>query len=271
MVVGVLQIMFWNLKKNANENLIADIIEEQNIDIALFAEYLSTDFSTVTDILGDEYRYCVGYGGCEKISLLARTSIQVSVRREQNRYVIYTCEVDGDKFIIAGAHLPANPHSGPEERKIVIRDLIQDVNMLEKEMKHYNTIIIGDFNASPFDDELVAKDAFNAVLYKGVIMQQESVTVEGKKYRRFYNPMLDYISEKNEIYGSLYYSSGATTLYWYCYDQIIVRKPLVERIRDISYCRKIKSRRLIKDVAPDKSISDHLPLLVEIERGVCNA
>ena len=123
MVVKVLQIMFWNLKKNANESLIADIIEEQNIDIALFAEYSSTDFGTVTDILGDEYRHYVGYGGCEKISLLAKANIQISVRREQNRYVIYTYEIDGDKFIIAGAHLPANPHSGPEERKIVIREI----------------------------------------------------------------------------------------------------------------------------------------------------
>ena len=45
--------------------------------------------------------------------------------------------------------------------KMVIRELIADLKEQEKIHKHSYSIIIGDLNASPFDEELIQKDAFN--------------------------------------------------------------------------------------------------------------
>ncbi len=263
---GVMKIAFWNLAKNNNSSQVIDLIKENDIDIALFAEYKKTNFEMVVSSL-EQYKIVYGYGGTDKVILLSKSSIPISVRQEQTRYSIYLCKGESEKYIIAGVHLPANPVANSETRKNVIRDLVYDIGIAEKEEKTYNTIVVGDFNASPFDEELIQKDCLNAVLYKDLICQQEIVTLNNKKYRRFYNPHLSIISEQNKNYGSLYYSSGISTQYWYSYDQIIVRKPLVDQLSEIHYCRMISGKKLLNKVAPKSSISDHLPLIAKIQGG----
>ena len=259
-------LLFWNLYRRNNAKHLINIIQENNVDVAIFAEYSETDFQAVEYAL-PQYGVCHGFGGTDKIILLANKNIRITVRQEQTRYSIYTCEEGSHTFIIAGIHLPANPVANAESRKNVIRDLVSDISSVERELKLSNTIVIGDFNASPFDDELVQKDAFNAVLFKELIMKQERVTANGKKYRRFYNPHISVISEDDKNYGSFYYSSGMNSLYWYCYDQILVRKPLVDLLQGVHYCHHIMGQSLLNDVAPNKTISDHLPLLARIETG----
>ena len=260
-----MRLLFWNLAKNKNDDLVAKIILEQDIDVAIFAEHHNTDFSQVTKALSDNYVEHKGYGACEKIMLLARKEYHIDVKREQTRYALYLCQIKEARYILAGIHLPANPRSTPDDRKCIIRDIVGDVNELENKMDCDNTIIIGDFNASPFDSELIQKDAFNAVLFQDLITKTEYIKSNGKQYRRFYNPMLNFISETTKVYGSLYYSGNINSLYWYCYDQIIIRKPLISALNSVEYVKKIKGRKLIKETLPDKSISDHLPLVVELK------
>lgn len=263
-----MNLLFWNLARNRNEKLLKEIINENAIDLSILAEYKSMDFSSIISGLNNEYRLHSGYGACDKIVLLARKDAEVFVRREQNRYTLYSCNIDGCTYIIAGIHLPANPRADAEQRKNVIRELVHDISELEVELKNSNTIVVGDFNANPFDDELIQKDTFNAVLFKELIQEKEYVKVNGNRYRRFYNPMINYISEDSTNYGSLYYSSGMNSLYWFCYDQVIVRKSLVNSIFDVQYCKAINNRSLLNKFVPNKKISDHLPLMIRFERMV---
>ena len=262
-----IKLLFWNLKRNSIDKYIIDIITENNIDICIFSEYNGIKFENVLLGLKNDYILYNGNGGCDKITMIARKCYTIDVRREQNRYTIYSVSFSNEEYIIAGIHLQDNSHSDSDTRKLTIRELITDINEQELFLKNKNTIVIGDFNASPFDEELVQKDAFNAVLFKDLIIKSEFVKVDDKKYRRFYNPMLNCISEDDSIYGSIYYGSGIKTLYWYFYDQVIVRKGLANRIHDISIVKTIKNKKLLKSVMPNKEISDHLPLIVEFERG----
>jgi exonuclease III len=260
--------LFWNLGKNSNEKFLKDIVIEHSVDLLILSEFQKTDLPQVISELKNEYCLYKGYGGCDKVVMIARNNIDITIRREQDRYTVYSCNVVDCSYIIAGIHLPANPHSTPEDRKCIIRDLVIHIKELENELDNSNTIVIGDFNASPFDAELIQKDSFNAVLYKDLILRTENVTCNRKQYRRFYNPMVNYISETSHHYGSFYYGNGVDSLYWFCYDQVIVRKPLVNLISDIQYFRKIKNESLLKDILPNNKISDHLPLMVQFERMV---
>ncbi|MBD5116782.1 MAG: endonuclease/exonuclease/phosphatase family protein [Ruminococcaceae bacterium] len=261
-----INLLFWNLAKNSIENYISDIIEEHDIDIGVFSEYKRNSVESIIAKLNGKYLSYEGMGVCDKIILIAKSHFDIKVRREQSRYIIYSLKSDTEQFIIVGIHLQDNIHSDEYRRKIVIRDLVSDISEQEKILKHSNTIVIGDFNSSPFDNEFIQKDAFNAVLFKELILKTEYVTIDHRKYRRFYNPMLNYISEENLNYGSFYYSNGIKALYWYCYDQVLLRKPLVNKLENVFYCKTIKNKRLLKDIAPNKKISDHLPLIVKIER-----
>ena len=260
----LMNIAFWNLADKNNANSIAQMIKENEVDIALFAEHRNTDFAALCQQLED-YSQELGHGACDKVTLISKSGYKVTVRREQNRYCIYECTHGDATYLIVGLHLPANPSSNSEDRKCIIRDIVNDVESVEKETKTDKTVIIGDYNASPFDYELIQKDAFNAVLYKELIKKTEYIISNGKRYRRFYNPMIHYISEESQMYGSFYYSNGIQSLYWYCYDQIIVRKSLMDRIATVKYCKSIGKKSLLKKVAPNGDISDHLPLIVTLK------
>lgn len=260
-------LLFWNMKNNSNETWVEHLIRERNVDIALFAEYKSTSFNTVVSNLPGYIQYD-GYGGCQKITLLCKKPLAVKVKREQNRYTLYSCTCEQVLYNIIGIHLPASPSSNPNDRKNVIRDIIHDIEEQEKEEKHKNTIVIGDFNCNPFDEEIIQKDSFNAVLFKELIKKQEVVIYNEKRWRRFYNPILTFLSEDTKTYGSLYYSSGIAPLYWNSFDQVLVRKELIDRVSSLEYIKQINGKSLLKDVKPNDSISDHLPLIVEITKGV---
>lgn len=147
-----------------------------------------------------------------------------------------------------------------------MHELVNDIDEIEKEDASLNTLIIGDFNTSPFAPEMVNKKALNAVLFKELIEKQEIVTYDRRQYRRFYNPMLLFLSERDKVYGSHYYSSGIDTINWYAYDQFCVRKTLVDKVKTFNYCKSAGNICLVtKNNLPNKKYSDHLPLLVEVE------
>lgn len=53
----MLNILFWNLGKNAIEEYIIDCIIEKDIDIAVFSEFEGIDFEKITMNLGKFYNY----------------------------------------------------------------------------------------------------------------------------------------------------------------------------------------------------------------------
>lgn len=263
-----MNLLYWNLKSNNNEKYIACLIKDHAIDIAIFSEYSGTDFNVIAHtLLSDTYQFYQGYGGCEKVAMLAKKTIQVEINREHSRYVLYSIITDSSKYIVAGTHLPSNPNTDADGRKMVIRELIADLREQEKIHKHSCSIIIGDLNASPFDEELIQKDTFNAVLYKEIIQKRKEIVYQHRRFRLLYNPILNHISEINHQYGSFYYTGGSKSLYWYCYDQILMTRDLIDRFQSMEYCQSINGKSLLKEICPDKSISDHLPLVAKFERS----
>lgn len=67
------------------------------------------------------------------------------------------------------------------------------------------------------------------------------------------------------MYGSFYYTKEYNSPYWYCLDQVLVSKDLVNSINHVEYLKKINTRGLLKNAIPDKKISDHLPLSVKLQ------
>ena len=262
-----MKILFWNLKNNSNEKWIAKAIQENEIDIALFAEYHNTSFERIISSLESSYTQHDGYGGCEKITLLCKQAVSTIVKREQNRYTLYSCTTEESSYNIIGVHLPSKPLSDSDDRKNVIRDIVTDICEQERVLNNRHTIVIGDFNCNPFDEEMIQKDSFNAVLFKPIINYQDIIEYNSKRFRRFYNPIIHYLSETTQTYGSFYYSSGNKALYWNSFDQVLVRKELIDSIYSLEYLNTINGKKLIKDVKPNASISDHLPLIVCFMKG----
>lgn len=262
-----MNLLFWNLKRNNIKEYIVELMHEKGPDVAIFSEYGGINLNELEAELNGEYICHNGNGGCEKVTMMAKKSVLVNIYMESHRYTIYSVSCGSINYNVIGIHLSAKPYADEETRKAEIRDLVGDIHKLESKQNNSNTIVIGDFNANPFDKELIQKDTFNAVLFKELILKKEYDTWSGKRYRRFYDPMLDYISEDNLSYGTYYYSGGSSPMYWNCFDQVVVRKPLANKISNIEFCKTINGKRLLANFKPQDNISDHLPLFVQLERN----
>ena len=174
-------------------------------------------------------------------------------------------------YLLAAIHLEDRRNYKPAERIDTIKGLVADIEQTEDLFKCNNTIVIGDFNANPYDEELLSKFAFNAVLFKPIINKSELTNPNSLKRKRFYNPILHYISEDTQMYGSFYYENDYATSYWHCLDQVLVRKSLVNCVNHVQYLKRINTKNLLENTIPNVRISDHLPLLfslLEVENGV---
>ena len=221
----------------------------------------------ILDILKNNYTVLSGTENCAKVKVIFKNIVNICVLRPQHRALTLKINVNNQELILVGVHLSANPTSNSDTRKLEIRNIMTDIESDEEFVfgdKQHSSIVIGDMNANPFDPEMINKDSFNAVLFKEIIKENNTMVFNDTQYERFYNPALDYINESEQDYGSFYYSSGIGTLYWFCYDQVLFRKNLVDRFKKMKYLKKIGGTNLIKKIAPNKEISDHLPLLVNM-------
>lgn len=248
-----MKILFWNLGKNNNGNFLVNCILEHAIDIAILAEFNNVCIPDVINNLDSKYTHIESNGGCEKITLIASTDVNAVIRREQTRYVLYSIKKNGFLFNLVGVHLQDRHNCDSSQRIAIAARLMNDLKNLEDSSKCKNSIVIGDLNANPYDNELLQMNSFHAVLFKEVIKSGETRTIDGVKYRRLYNPILHFLSEDTKNYGSFYDSRGGRTPTWHCLDQILVSKALVDNIETLKYLKHIKSNSLLARYAPKKN------------------
>lgn len=267
----MLNVLFWNLRRNSIEDYIVECIAENDIDVAVFAEYENIDFLSIENKLGKMYKRISGVRADKKVSMIARKTINITVRQQQHRYNIYSIKTGVKDYVLAAVHLEDRRNYKTADRNATIQRLVGDIEKTECLLECDNAMVIGDFNANPYDEELISKYAFNAVLFKSVINKGEFTNPNSLKRKRFYNPILHYISEDTGMYGSFYYEQDYMTPYWHCLDQILVRKSLVNSVVGVKYLNKINTIDLLGDVSPVQEISDHLPLMVclkEVGNGI---
>lgn len=260
-----MNILFWNIKGNNLQRHIKQCLIENNVDVAVFAEYKGTDFLLLSKELNYSYHYVETIGGCDKVALLVSKSVNATIKREQSRYALYEIETNEKHYIIAGVHLQDRHSTDTAVRIETIGRLMNDIKNLEQSSKCNNTIVIGDFNANPYDDELLQMNAFHAVPFKEVIRRSETRRIDGVSYRRLYNPVIHFLSEDEQNYGSFYYSQGSKTPVWHCLDHVLLGKSLIDAVYSLRYIKKIGKISLLKQVKPDPSISDHLPLFAQLK------
>ena len=260
-----MKLLFWNMGRNDNADLALECMRGNGVAIAAFAEHSGTEFSGEL-LRGTEYRV-LSMGGCDKIVMLADASIDVVNSFEASRFTVFALGSSEARFVVAATHLVDRISASDSEARLEdIRELMGVVRGYEEALSVDKTVVMGDFNANPYDKELLLPNAFNAMLFKGIVKARSSRKWRGKSYPFMYNPTLHWLSEDTETYGSHYYSSGdGTNPIWNCYDQALVSPALMDRVRDYGYLKKIGDKNLIARWRPKREISDHLPLLAEID------
>lgn len=255
-----MNILFWNLNKKPQNRIIQQLIRTRHIDIALFAESKADDIESLANQL-PKFGF-IDTTGCNKIKAICKKQFHCTVRRTQDRYVIISLAGKEESLLITGLHLTAQ-QDVKGKREFDARHIVSDVVEAESDTGIDKSMVIGDFNASPFDDVLIEPDCFNAVLYKNLIQKREFITWNKTNFKRFYNPVLDFISERTMMYGSLYQNKYPP--YWHCLDQVIIRKALLPFFKKMEYVKRVADSSLLTNYGIiEKRFGDHLPLLVKL-------
>lgn len=261
-----MNLLFWNLNKNSVVGYVASLLLENDVDIAVLAEFDRIVFSELEAATEHRYKLVRDYGGCEKACFVAKRGVDICIPSSQSRYALSFVNSDDSKLIIAGTHLPdRRNHPDRGSRIDCIRRLLADLRELAEIECCDNLVIIGDMNADPFDSELLQVDSFNAVLFKPIIDKSPSRIVGGVERPFLYSPMLSCFEEREKACGSYYYSDDFRSQYWHCFDQVIVSRSLVRKVKP-EYLQFVGGSSLMSDMRPNTKISDHLPLLVSISK-----
>lgn len=271
----MLNILFWNLHGNSIEEVIAECLIENNISLAAFSEFRGIDFTKLEGLLFKQYHLVQSLRaepsqtqGVIHTRMFVKNNIEATAMQEQGRYSIFKIKTSIQQYILVAIHLQDRRNKKTIDRIDTIKKIKFDIEKYEKELECNSTIVIGDFNANPYDEELLSVHGFNAVLFKDLILSNEYRIYEYLEYKHFYNPILDFISASDKMHGSFYHRGDSCTPIWHCIDQILLRKELVQNLGELKYIMKIGDTDLIKAKKPDDSISDHLPLLATIKEEV---
>lgn len=261
-----LKYLFWNTyHNNAINDILTELIVENDISMVLLAEYTAN----AEDLVRQLAVYNIDmqeYGSCtEQIKMFGCVK-NIQYRTDSDHAAI---RIINDKDILCCVHLNSKIYSAHEDhREIFIEQILKDVQDVENELKTENTIIVGDFNVNPYDSSLI-----NARYFHGIPIYAEAKkklrVIAGREYHMFYNPMWNLLGDSQEPYGTYYYSGNDTeNTFWNIYDQVIIRPVLRERfvIESLKIIKETKTRFLLNNSGhPNKKISDHLPIMFEIQ------
>jgi Endonuclease/Exonuclease/phosphatase family len=268
MLLAVL--LFWNVRRSPVEVMLAQICAEHDVDIVILAE---AEMRTVQ--LLDQFN---GHGGApfwefrpvpSRLRLLTRYPPScISVVFDDGHVSMRNFRPSaGAELLIVAAHLPSKLHSDDQDQYYRIRQLREHIARAEGQVGHRNSIVIGDLNANPFEEAMVAADGLHGVMDK-ITAQRPSRTVNGREWDFFYNPMWSRLGDESKgPPGTYYYARGSLVSYfWNTFDQVLLRPSLIPYYdaEGLAIVTHIGGKQILNPGRAGKDAPDHLPLVVRL-------
>jgi hypothetical protein len=251
--------------------MVAQVAKDYQIDILAFCEVGAEPDATIM-ALKPSYTYHFSTGLIsDRIHLFTRFLNKfLTLHYEAERFLIFEVKLpEHEPFLFMVLHAPSKASGWtPPALALEMARYVPEMRRVEASSGILRSIVVGDFNANPFEPGLVGASGFNAVMDRRIANRGER-TVQEQSYRYFYNPMWNLYGDATPGPPATFFHSGSTQeeLYWHMLDQVIVSPEMIPHldIGPIKILDTIGNQPLItKSGRPKKSISDHLPLYFEL-------
>jgi len=262
--------LFWNINNNHSADIIAKIAKKHEIDIIMLCECKSKSADVLDKLNVHDAAFYPTNGLNKKIKVFTKFSNKFikpiyENRRLTIRHVSLPSRID---IILAVVHFPDMRNHNAESQFAESINLGNTIRDQEKKIGHSRTLLVGDLNMNPFDPGVVAANGLHAVMTRS-IANKGSRIVQETKYPFFYNPMWSLFGDGTRCTPGTYYyyHSEQVTLFWNIFDQVLIRPELLDKfnIHDVHIIDSDGDASLLSsDGSPNKSISDHLPILFKI-------
>lgn len=260
-----MRFLFWNTHNNKSINdVLTDVIIENRIDIVVLAEYAADVFKLCERLVNQGcgmFPYPSGVNN--RLTIIGSASVVNVSAETQTQYE--SIQYINDDLILCCIHLPSKIYTkGSDNRKSATHRIVEDIKGIEKKYNTKNTIVVGDFNINPYEEECMGFEYFHSIplIDKG----RTSRVIAETKYEFFYNPMWNFFGDFQKPYGT-YYSSGSVP-FWNILDQVIIRPVLKQRFieNELRIVDRTTKTAIVNSRGyPNKKVSDHLPIVFEVE------
>lgn len=273
-----MNIGFWNLNKKNLSDLLVELVSSRDLDILVLAECkigTTLDFLRKIKAVVKNHQYKLVPCSKDRLTIITRYDLNVFTDKshlyKSTRFVAFTVRIPSIvEFNLMGIHFHSKVHWSDISLAMECATAARDISLVETETDNYQTIVIGDFNMSPFESGMVAANGFHA-LYD--LNQLEAApqgrTIDATHYPYFYNPMWNFLGDHNPPFGTIFYKQSGNVSYdWHIFDQVLFR-PSVRKFLAKKYVEvisRINTYSLVNAMQrPDKDqYSDHLPILFSL-------
>lgn len=260
--------LLWNVQRKPLDLEILGLVGRQAVDVVVLIEHGSILIRLPQWLTRIGFREHVGN---ERFVVFARNEIRLTRLLVPDQHTRYDCwritassGVDGLLGIIHGYDV--RNHADSNTRAVLFKKLANTLEFHERQTGHRRTVIVGDFNASPYSPEMVGSHGLHALGVREVRARFTRRSNE-EEIAFFYNPMWRKFGHGPDAGSATHYYPGyeATEYFWHMFDQVVTRPETANLLPEdrIQIVRTIGSRSLLdhRGNPNEREASDHLPLV----------
>lgn len=270
---NIISFLFWNIQNKDVSNELTHIVKTNNIDIVILAECkddVKNNFLISLQRNNANFIENTPIVDINDIKFFSKyPNNVVTAVQEHERMVIKEIMISTiPNFFIIGLHLHSSVHRKRSGIVTEVTQCIEQIKNLKKPNDKYNkTVIIGDFNLDPYDEQMTAHYGFNSIMSRKKVRKQTR-SLNKIEYDLYYNPMWNLFGDHHLPCGS-YYHKQTENEYWHILDQVIISYSLIDNF-DVDSLRIIDNDNgmslVNKNGIPDRNqYSDHLPITFKMQ------
>jgi len=181
-----------------------------------------------------------------------------------------------EELLLSVVHGLDKRNNSPAKQELFLQQVVAALSYLENKVGHGRSIVLGDFNANPFESPIASASGMHAVISRA-IAQSDPRRMLNQSYPYFYNPMWNlYGDEPLSSAPATYYYRGSDPheLYWHMLDQVLIRPSLLNRFDfgALDIVTAVRGTELTGATGtPDRTrFSDHLPVVFGVDLSAKN-
>lgn len=269
----MITIVFWNISKNqAVLSHLDCLAQTYDVDIFILAECpwdLETTAQRLSGLGIGQFRQVENLKG--KTTAIVRLQSKKFVHRftslgkDMAVWALSSSKLNPPEVLIAGIHLTSKAGGvNDTDQALAVREVVDELNDIEDQHQHRNTILVGDFNMHPYDSGMTSVAAVHGLMTTKLATAPDRV-YKNLLRRRFYNPMWGFFGDRTPGPAGSYYwrSSVPHNPHWTIFDQVLLRPAVINALDELQILDGDGFHALTTgDGAPNKVyLSDHLPVL----------
>lgn len=264
--------LFWNLNNNSLVDIITKLVSHHTVDILMLAESPTPPEELLSVLSIEKQKFQHIPGECTKIHIFTRFTEEtlkpiLETDRLTIRHLVLPEQTD---ILLAVAHFSSKLYQSDDSQSLQSTRYASSIQKAEMEVGHSKTVLVGDLNMNPFETGVISAGGLHAVMSQD-IAKKGSRVVQQEKYPFFYNPMWSLFGDLTPGPPGTYYYDGSEhkTYFWNMFDQVLIRPELLDKFRPETLKILETSGEIsflsANGIPNDKLISDHLPLLFEVD------